>query len=577
MYSNTEKSMFILGANSAGLANKKESFERNLNLFLPGVFFIQETKLRQKNKIKHPNYVTFEYLRENNLGGGLLTAVHRSLNPVSIGNDTEEEVLVVEATIANRKVRLINAYGPQEDEKDEIRESFYNRIDQEVKSSKISGAMVCIEMDANAKLGSQYIPGDPREQSKNGKLLEHLLLENDLIVVNAKEICKGVITRFRKTINSEEKSVLDYFIVCQRFFKIVKSMIVDEDRSYSLTKYSGRTGSKKVKESDHNTLILELNINWKTLIDDPVERTEIFNFKNNENFSTFTSLSDKNETFRELFNDEKEDLEVSCKKWLKNVDRIIALSFKKIRIRKSKINQNIEEMLQKKENIKAKMAVIENDEDDEKYEELNKELEEIIEQISQSCSDKNKQVVEEFIGNSDFGLDGFNQIKTWSLKKRLSPKNVIEPPAAKKDANGKLITEKSQLENLFIETYKNRLTPNPISDDLTELKSLKEYLFLINRRLAEKETTKDWNFKDLEKVLKNLKNNKARDAHGHVYEIYKYAGYDLKASLLRMFNLIKKKQIYPTIFQLSNISSFYKKSGDKSDLNNEKGVFNGVG
>ena len=83
----------------------------------------------------------------------------------------------------------------------------------------------------------------------------------------------------------------------------------------------------------------------------------------------------KNETFRELFIDEKEDLEVSCKK---NVDKIIALSFKKIRIRKSKIHKNIEEMLQKKENIKAKMAVIENDEDDEKYEELNKEFEEKI-------------------------------------------------------------------------------------------------------------------------------------------------------------------------------------------------------
>ena len=62
--------MFILGANSAGLANKKESFERYLNLFLPGVFFIQESKLRKKNKIKHPNYITFEYLRENNNGGG---------------------------------------------------------------------------------------------------------------------------------------------------------------------------------------------------------------------------------------------------------------------------------------------------------------------------------------------------------------------------------------------------------------------------------------------------------------------------------------------------------------------------
>ena len=149
--------MFILGANSAGLANKKESFERCLNLFLPGVFFVQESKLRRKNKIKHPNYVTFEYVRPNNGGGGLLTAVHKSLSPVSVSNDTEEEVLVVEATVANKRVRFINGYGPQEDEKDEIREGFFHRIDQEVKSSKLAGAMICMEMDANAKLGSEII------------------------------------------------------------------------------------------------------------------------------------------------------------------------------------------------------------------------------------------------------------------------------------------------------------------------------------------------------------------------------------------------------------------------------------
>ena len=276
--SKSESSMFILGANSAGLYNKKESFQRYLNLFLPGVFFVQETKLRRKNRIKHPDYVTFEYLRENNVGGGLLTAIHKSLNPVAVSNDTEEEVLVVEATLANDKVRFINAYGPQEDENDEIREGFFSRIDQEIKSSKLSGAMICLEMDANAKLGSGIIQGDPKVQSKNGKLLENILVENDLVVVNAQKICKGIITRYRKTVSSEEKSVLDYFIVCRRFFAMVKNMIIDEERAYSLTKYSGRTGVKNIKESDHNTLILELNLNWKTMVTEPAECIKIFNF-----------------------------------------------------------------------------------------------------------------------------------------------------------------------------------------------------------------------------------------------------------------------------------------------------------
>ena len=65
-------------------------------------------------------------------------------------------------------------------------------------------------------------------------------------------------------------------------------------------------------------------------------------------------------------------------------------------------------------------------------------------------------------------------------------------------------------------------------------------------------------------------------AHGHIYKLYKYAGPDLKCSMMRMFNLMKKKQVYPSIFQPSNIKSFYKEKGDKLDLNNDRGVFNVV-
>ena len=43
-----------------------------------------------------------------------------------------------------------------------------------------------------------------------------------------------------------------------------------------------------------------------------------------------------------------------------------------------------------------------------------------------------------------------------------------------------------------------------------------------------------------------------------------------------MFNLVKNQQVYPDIFQVSNISSFYKNKGAKNDLNNDRGVFNVV-
>ena len=49
-------------------------------------------------------------------------------------------------------------------------------------------------------------------------------------------------------------------------------------------------------------------------------------------------------------------------------------------------------------------------------------------------------------------LDGFNQIGTWNLKKKLSPKNSQEPPMAKKDSLGNLVTDKAELEKLYLET-----------------------------------------------------------------------------------------------------------------------------
>ena len=76
-------------------------------------------------------------LRENSAAGGLLITVHKPLKPASVSNDYEREVLGVEVTIASKKVRFINSYGPQKDEIKDIRECFFQ------KSSKLAGALVC--------------------------------------------------------------------------------------------------------------------------------------------------------------------------------------------------------------------------------------------------------------------------------------------------------------------------------------------------------------------------------------------------------------------------------------------------
>ena len=58
--SKNEEKMNILGANSAGIINKTESFKRNISLFKPGVFFFQESKVPRKGKLKVNDFIIFQ-------------------------------------------------------------------------------------------------------------------------------------------------------------------------------------------------------------------------------------------------------------------------------------------------------------------------------------------------------------------------------------------------------------------------------------------------------------------------------------------------------------------------------------
>jgi hypothetical protein len=78
-----------------------------------------------------------------------------------------------------------------------------------------------------------------------------------LIVVNGNDKCFGVITRYRKTINGIDESIIDFLIVCRRFFNLINRLEIDEVRLVSI--------------SDHNLFILNINTTWDTSVDYKIE------------------------------------------------------------------------------------------------------------------------------------------------------------------------------------------------------------------------------------------------------------------------------------------------------------------
>ena len=139
-----------------------------------------------------------------------------------------------------------------------------------------------------------------------------------------------------------------------------------------------------------------------------------------------------------------------------------------------------------------------------------------------------------------------------------------------------MVTTKNGLLGLYKKTYIERLSHKSIRPEYEDLKSMKENLFNLRYELASKNKSKNWDLNKIEKVCKSLKNSKARDELGIIYELFKppMAGKDIYQSLMKMFNLIKKELIAPDFFEQMSITSLYKNKGLRSDLSNERGIFN---
>ena len=557
----SNKSFKIIGNNAAGLKGKKDSFIVLLDDISAGVAMIQETKLYRKGTMRFNNYLCFEKVRGEGEGGGLMTLVHNSLNPVYIPTKSEskisENIMVVEARLKDKSTRFINAYGVQETASIEDKSNFYSVLDEEISLTLDSGNMLWLELDANAKFGKQIIKNDPHDMSGNGKMLLDLVDRHNLVIVNATDKCIGTITRMKKVRCIIEQSVLDYFIVCQNFYSFIISMKIDEERKNVLTKFVKTRGKSCKIESDHNPMILEVNISWSSKIS--AERTEIYNLKNKDCHNKFYEYTNNTKMLTNcLINT---DVRSGGKLWLKNFKFAIMQTFKKVRInrtQKNKVNKDIEELfVQRRLGDGPDIASIEED-------------------LANKIFERNKQIIVDQVANMTDNACNLSRIKMWKIKQKVCPKQEVSYPVAKLNQKGDMVSNRSELKDLSVNTYKERLKHRDIEPGYSKLRELKEGLFDLRIKLSKVNKSENWTQKDLLIVTKQLKCNKAADPKGIISEILKpgVAGKDLFDSLLVLCNMVKEECEIPTFMQWTNISSIYKNRGLKTDLANDRGVFN---
>ena len=163
----------------------------------------------------------------------------------------------------------------------------------------------------------------------------------------------------------------------------------------------------------------------------------------------------------------------------------------------------------------------------------------------------------------------------WGIKKKIFPSKRKTSILAKKNGKGKLVTNPGELKKLYLDTFVSRLRHRKIKPGFEDLTFMKEYLCA--RRLEITSYTKAslLTRTKMDKVLNLLKNNKARDPHGLINEMFNLnaIGDDLKESLFLMCSKIRDTIDIPEKVKYANITSIYKVKGAKNDLQNECGIF----
>ena len=198
---NKNSTLNFFSCNSSGVKNKLLSLGKIVNELEVGVFCLQETHSMKEGLIKFDNsamYQIFEQVRENKSGGGLSIGALKTLNPVWVGDGgVDAEAMTVQIETKYLKIRITNAYGPQEYDDIAKKEKIWAFLDSEISQCQENGSACLIMTDANAWLGKSFIKNDPHSQNRNGRLFEEFLNRRSSFLLNNHDKCEGYIMRYQ--------------------------------------------------------------------------------------------------------------------------------------------------------------------------------------------------------------------------------------------------------------------------------------------------------------------------------------------------------------------------------------------
>ena len=195
--------------------------------------------------------------------GGLAFLVKEDIAPqVSIiesMHEPELETLGIKINKGSGKPLALGAfYGMQENAQVEVLDRQFCMLRTQL-HQLMNEHNVILVGDFNAKL--QVERGTiQQKESKNGERLKEMMQTTNLEAISLMSE-QGMWTRVNR-VRTEERSIIDYVLADETTKRQIKTITIDEEGQHRLKNNNGK--GKKCKESDHNTFMIEMDINIPT-------------------------------------------------------------------------------------------------------------------------------------------------------------------------------------------------------------------------------------------------------------------------------------------------------------------------
>ena len=346
---NKAKKINLLYANIQGFTGKKTSLQFIMNTLEADIVLLAETMTRKVALDGCQCIIPKDSVGQN--VAIILAGIAKSCKKMKLYDPNEKANMIgVRLEINQVGIRVYTAHFKQQstNSREDITCQFEEMRNQ-FKSANLSREPMIMVFDANVHVGSSVIDGCQDQQDNGGKLLMSIVNDEGLTVVNSKDICVGCVTRVDPRNGSV--STID-LAVCNTFMlNKIKKMSVDEGGEYRLTKYG-----KKVTQTDHNTITLEINADDTVMRKNKCLNTpKIYNIRNECARSLMKNRIENNYLLDRLFVGSNANINSELNKFMKIWNDSMEQSFQAVKPSRNQqrgVDLEVRKLLQEESKIR---------------------------------------------------------------------------------------------------------------------------------------------------------------------------------------------------------------------------------